>query len=91
MNGSNSSSSEELAPKQKAEREIDIDIRIRILDRIYTQTRQRIREKGGMIRHEDAMRMVLKEDEQKILDDLKNEAIEELDNPTVSRFSSKQR
>ena len=54
------------------------EIRIELLDRVYTRTRERIKEKGGMIRHEDAMKLVLQEDKQKILDDMLNARLEEL-------------
>ena len=67
-----------LDPIQKVERKrkIEQELHTQILDKIYTRTLQRIREKKGMLRHKDAMRMVLKEDKQQILDEILNEAID---------------
>jgi hypothetical protein len=62
----------------KLDAKIDQQIRTEILDRIYTRTRERIKAKGGMIRHEDAMRSVLQEDKQSILDDMLNARLEDL-------------
>jgi hypothetical protein len=62
----------------KLDAKIDQQIRTEILDRIYTRTRERIKEKGGLITHDDAMKFVLKEDKQKILDDMLNDRLDEL-------------
>jgi hypothetical protein len=62
----------------KLDAQQNAQIRTEILDRIYTRTRERIKEKGGMIRHEDAMKLVLQEDKQKILDDMLNDRLNEL-------------
>jgi hypothetical protein len=61
----------------KLDAKIDQQIRTEILDRIYTRTRERIKEKGGLITHDDAMKFVLKEDKQKILDDMLNDRLDD--------------
>ncbi len=63
---------------EKAEYKIDVQLQTALLDRIYTKTRQRIREKGGMISHDVAMQLVLKEDFQKIKDELFSEATDDI-------------
>ncbi len=76
----------------KIKAKIDAEFRTRLLDKVYTRTRQRIREKGGMITHKDAMRSVIKKDSQKILQELLNEAIDDLgkSNPILAEgFRSK--
>lgn len=62
----------------KIKAQIDKEFRMRVLDKVYTRTRQRLRQKGGMIAHDAAMRAVIVEDGQKILDEILNEAIDEL-------------
>ena len=44
----------------KLDAKMDQQIRTEILDRIYTRTRERIKEKDGLITHDDAMKFVLK-------------------------------
>jgi hypothetical protein len=63
---------------EKAEYQIDVQVQTALLDKIYTRTRQRIREKGGMISHSVAMQIVLKEDLQKIKDELFNESADDI-------------
>ena len=63
---------------EKVRAQIDREFRTRVLDKVYTRTRQRIREKGGMISHDSAMRSVIVQDGRKILDEILNEAIDEL-------------
>ena len=53
-------------------------MRTALLDRIYTKTRQRIREKGGMISHDVAMQLVLKKDLDKIKDELFSESTDDI-------------
>jgi hypothetical protein len=61
----------------KLDAKIDQQIRTEIFDRVYTRTRERIKEKGGLITHDDAMKLVLKEDKQKILDDMLNDRLDD--------------
>jgi hypothetical protein len=70
----------------KLDAKIDLQIRTEILDRIYTRTRERIKEKGGLITHDDAMQLVLQEDKQKILDDMLNARLNDLnkENPLLA-------
>jgi hypothetical protein len=70
----------------KLDAKIDLQIRTEILDRIYTLTRERIKEKGGLITHDDAMQLVLQEDKQKILDDMLNARLNDLnkENPLLA-------
>ena len=63
---------------EKAEYSIDVEVRTALLDRIYTKTRQRIREKGGMISHDVAMQLVLKKDLDKIKDELFSESTDDI-------------
>ena len=63
---------------EKAEYQIDVQVQTALLDRIYTKTRQHIREKNGMITHDAAMQLVLKEDLQKIKEDLLNESTDDI-------------
>jgi hypothetical protein len=62
----------------KAEYQIDVQVQTALLDKVYTKTRQRIREKGGMITHNVAMQLVLKEDLQKIKEELFNEHLDDI-------------
>lgn len=59
---------------EKAEYQIDVQVQTALLDKVYTRTRQRIKEKGGMITHDVAMQLVLKEDLHKIKDELFDES-----------------
>ena len=63
---------------EKAEYQIDVQVQTALLDKVYTKTRQRIREKGGIISHSVAMQLVLKEDLQKIKDELFNESADDI-------------
>ena len=60
-----------------AEYKVDVQLQTALLDRVYTRTRQRIREKGGMISHDIAMQLVLKEDLQKIKEEMFNEHVDD--------------
>jgi len=51
---------------EKAEYQIDVQLRTQLLDKIYTKTREKVRERQGMITHDTAMQLVPKEDLQKI-------------------------
>ncbi len=64
---------------QKIQAMIEKEYQIKLWDRILTKTRQRIRAKGGMITHDAAMRLVIVQDGRKILEEILNEAIDELD------------
>ena len=64
--------------QKTAEYQIEVQVRTALLDRLYTQTRQRIREKNGMITHDTAMQLVLKEDLQKIKEELLNESADDM-------------
>lgn len=55
-----------------AEYKIDVQLQTALFNRIYTKTRQRIREKNGMITHDTAIQLVLREDLDKIKDELFN-------------------
>src|SRR5687767_1595885 len=57
---------------------LDQQIRTEILDRVYTRTRERIKEKGGMVRHEDALQLVLTQDKENILNDMLNARLDVL-------------
>ncbi len=57
--------------------QVNVEIQTEFLDRIYTRTRQRIRERQGMITHEDAMKLVLKEYLRKIHEDYVNDIIDD--------------
>jgi hypothetical protein len=62
-----------------AEYKIGVEVQTALLDKIYTQTRQRLREKNGMITHDTAMKLVLQEENlQKIKEDLLNESADDI-------------
>ena len=63
---------------EKAEYQIDVQVQTTLLDRIYTKTHQRIREKNGMITHDTAMQLVLREDLDKIKEELCNSHLDEI-------------
>ena len=50
-------------------------IREAVLDKVYTKTRQRIRERGGLVSHDDAMRWVVSTQSQQIREEIIDEAI----------------
>ncbi len=62
---------------EKIKAQIDKEYRIRLWDKIYTRTRQRIRQKGGMITHDAAMRAVIAEQGREILEEIYNEALDQ--------------
>jgi hypothetical protein len=64
--------------EKTAEYKIGVEVQTALLDKIYMQTRQRLREKNGMITHDTAMQLVLKEDLQKIKDELFNESADDI-------------
>ncbi len=64
-------------PTQKVDYKVNVELQIEFLDRIYTKTHQCSRVKGGMITHDGAIRMVLKEDLQKIKQNMFNADVED--------------
>jgi len=64
----------------KLDLELDQQIRTEILDRVYTRTRERIKEKGGLISHDQAMQLVLQEDKEKIVDAMINDRLDDFSN-----------
>ncbi len=56
--------------EEKVQHKIDVEVQTELLDRIYTKTRQHIREHKGMITHENAMNKGLKEDLEKIKEEM---------------------
>lgn len=57
---------------------IEKEYQMRLWDKIYTRTRQRIRQKGGMITHDAAMRWVIATQGREIQHEILNEAIDDL-------------
>ncbi len=53
-------------------------IREAVLDKVYSRTRQRIRERGGMVSHDDAMRWVVSTQSREIQQEIVDEAIDGL-------------
>ncbi len=69
---------QQLSAVEIADRKADLAFRVALLDRVYTKTRQKIKEKHGMIRHDDAMREVIEKEGKKILEEMNDEVADEL-------------
>jgi hypothetical protein len=64
---------------QQIGRRIQQEMRTEILDRIYSRARQRIRERGGMLTTQEALKLLLKEGvQQQVIDELFNEHMDDL-------------
>lgn len=50
-------------------------IREAVLDKVYSRTRLRIRQKGGLVKHDDAMRWVVSTQSQQIREEIIDDAI----------------
>jgi len=65
--------------ENSAEYKIGVQVQTALLDKIYTQTRQKLRDKNGMITHDVAMKLVLQEENlQKIKEELFNESADDI-------------
>lgn len=69
---------ERMTPKEKLQYKIDLEIQTELLDRFYTKIRQKIREKGAMITHDAAKKLVLQNSGlQKIMEEMFNAHMDE--------------